>query len=450
MQLVRGNAVTEIRNAPQWFLTYVGRHLSVPIELGTKKGARFGIQWKHEGQLYGSLVRDRTVAAGLTPHVIALARYYGLPCHLTDLRERPIDNVPWWSVRADWRPYQERVHRKVAQADTGVIVAAPRSGKTLMGARIVDTLALPAVYVAPSVQIVRQTYERLREIFGDDMVSRLDGSSKQDPDKTIVVTTAVTAAMQATEWWDKRDVLLIDEFHHAAADTYHQINLLARNVYYRFGLTGTHFRTGEDRLAMEAVCSNVLEAIELDELVPEYLAPPHVFYAPVRGRVGALDWREAYQLGIVENEERNNAVALFANTMLANGIPTIVLVRRRAHADALADMIHGAVAVKGGENALTSKHVKGFTDGKIECLVGTTVIGEGVDVPRAGALVYASGGSDGVQMMQSYYRPMTAYDGKSKARIYDFLDLQHQTLRRHSEDRIQMAKAQLRNVTVGR
>lgn len=448
MQLVRHNAWAELRSAPTWFRERLVRHLAVPVELGTEKGRRFGLLFDHAGQRYGSLVQDRRVPAGLAPHVEAIARHYGVPLRTHDARQAPEENYPWFSIKARWRPYQERVHRIIARSSCGVVDAPPRSGKTLMAARFVDAVALPTAWVAPSVQIVRQTYEVLVGIYGDDFVSRIDGSAtpaQKDPSKPIVVATAASAAALPREWWNTRAVLVIDEFHHAAAETYHQINDLADQVYYRIGWTGTHFRTGDDALAMEAVCSHKLAKIQLSELIEHgFLAEPRVFFQRVRSQsTGGHDWRAAYRRGIVDCSARNDLVVKTARSLLYAGIPTIVLTRHRKHADELGDRIEDAVVVKGGENALTSQAVREFNDGRHQCLVGTTVIGEGVDVPRAGALVYACGGSNGVSMMQSYFRPLTGHAGKEAGRIYDFADRHHGTLSKHTDRRIEMAREQL-------
>lgn len=449
MQIVQHNAWAELRSAPVWFRERLVRHLAVPVELGTEPGRRFGVLFSHAGQRWGSLVQDQRVPAGLAPHVEALARHYGVPYTSHDARERPPESYPWFSVRAQWRPYQDRVHRAVARASRGVVDAPPRSGKTLMAARFVDAIALPTVWIAPSVQIVRQTYEVLVGIYGSDFVSRIDGSAKanqRDPERPIVVATAQSALALERAWWNTRDVLVIDEFHHAAAETYHAINDLADQVYYRLGWTGTHFRTGDDALAMEAVCSYKLAKIQLDELVEHgFLAAPRVFFQHVdrARRVSAGDWRAAYRQGIVQSEARNALVVKTARALLEAGVPTVVLTRQRKHADDLGSRIPDSVVVKGGENALTSRAVKEFNAGRHECLVGTTVIGEGVDVPRAAALVYASGGSAGVAMMQSYFRPLTGHAGKDAGRIYDFVDRSHGILSTHSDRRLAMAREQL-------
>lgn len=450
MQVWRGNAFSEIHGAPYHFIAAIRRQLAIPLaptndaEERRSRETRFGEVFKHEGIPWGSLVRiDNRVPAGLTAYVLALAKHHGIECGYRDIRVRPEDMIPWWSVKAPWRPYQDEVHKRILDYGTGVIDAPPRSGKTLMAARAIDVLAHNTIYVAPSVQIVRQTYEVFCKMWGEDYVARLDGEAtpkQRDVEKPIVVATAASAVRQDAEWWKTRKVLVIDEFHHAAAETYHRINELAVEAYYRLCFTGTHFRTAGDDLAMAAVCSQVLRRIEISELVGGgYLAPPRIVFANVPGKrlMPGTPWEEAYEEGIASHEGRNMRVAQIAHAIgNGNGIPTIVLVKRRAHADLLGQMIPESVVVKGGEGALTSAAVKRFADGEGYVLIGTSVIGEGVDLPRASALVYAAGGDASVQMMQSYFRPLTARAGKSVGLVYDFHD-EHgtDTLKRHAAQR---------------
>lgn len=452
MQVWRGNAFSEIHGAPYSFIAAIRRQLAIPLaptnDAAERRAreTRFGEVFTHEGIPWGSLVRiDNRVPAGLTPYVLALARHHGVPCDYRDIRVRPEDMIPWWSLRAPWRPYQDEVHKRIIEYAAGVIDAPPRSGKTLMAARAIDTFAHNTIYVAPSVQIVRQTYEVFCKVWGEDFVARLDGEAtpkQRDVEKPIVVATAASAVRQDAEWWKTRRVLVIDEFHHAAAETYHRINELAVEAYYRLMFTGTHFRTAGDDLAMAAVCSQVLRKIEISELVNGgFIAPPRIVFAKT-GHLGdnvppGTPWEDAYNEGIVRHMGRNTRVAQIANAIgNQNGIPTIVLVKRREHADLLGEMIPESVVVKGGEGALTSAAVKRFADGQGYVLIGTSVIGEGVDLPRASALVYAAGGDASVQMMQSYFRPLTAREGKSVGLIYDFDDMHGtDTLKRHAAQR---------------
>ncbi len=455
MHLWRQNSYTMIQGAPRWFLEHLGLHLSVPVEMGTLPGQRFGRVYKHREDWYGSLLLGNRVASGLTDRVVTIAHYYSqqgyhLPVEIHDKREVPSDCYPWHSLTANFRPYQDWVHERILRSDgTGVIDAPPRSGKTLMAARAVDQYAQPTIILAPSLAIVRQTYLALVGIFGSELVARVDGDtpkSQRDISKPIVIATVQSAVKLPREFWDTRGMLIVDEFHHAASDTYHVINDLARNVYYRLCFTGTHWRTGEDGMAMEAICSRVLASVPIPYLVEhKYLAEPYVHFVPFRAPpFPAGDWKEAHHLGIIEHEMRNDLVVSYAN-QLAEQAPGIVLTSRRAHADYLGERIAESEVVKGGAGALTGKAIDRFKAGAYPVLVGTSVIGEGVDLPNAAWLLYAGGLGGSVQMMQSFFRPLTASveTGKTHGRVYDFRDLHHPTLQRQAESRIRLAEKYL-------
>lgn len=456
MNLWRSNSYIEIFGASESFLARLSHHLCVPVADDPKLAHRFGSSFVYEGQRYASLVHGNRVASGLLPYVTALAEHYREPYDVRDLRIVPEDRVPWWSLQVKSRPYQEGVQKRILECGgVGVIDAPPRAGKTLMAMRAIDTYAVPTVYLAPSLPIVRQTYEVMKKVFGDDFVSRLDGDTKpseRDITKPIVIATAASASRQPREWWDTRELLIIDEFHHAAAETYHLINDLASNCYYRLCFTGTHFRTGDDGLAMDAICSQVLYTIPVEYLIREgFLTPPRVAFMPVLGAAGVASsrWESVYRNGIVQNAPRNLVAARLADHMgNALGLPTIVLVRQRAHADELGQMIPGSVVVKGGETMLTNSTITAFREGSVPVIIGTSVIGEGVDVPTASVLIYAAGGNPGVQMMQSYFRPLTAAPGKTVARIYDFMDENNGILQNQSQNRLSFARARLGSTRV--
>lgn len=453
LKLWFGNSHAELHGASQHLLATLATHLSFQVDYDTKLGTRFGGMYQHEGEWYATLMKGNRFASGLVPHVWHLLKHYGHPCDVRDVRAAPEERMPWWSVKAPWRAYQDTVHRLILKRSRGVVDAPPRSGKTLMAARVIDSLAHPTVYLAPSVPIVAQTYKVMVDIFGFDMVARLDGDARteeKDISKPIVIATAQSAIRQPPEWWATRRMLIIDEFHHAAAETYHQINDLSDHIYYRFCFTGTHFRTGGDRLAMEAICSQVIHRVGIKELIDgKWLAPPRVIYAPVQApSIASGDWKRIYKKCIVESDVRNEKIAFIAKQLTSQGIPTLVLCRWKYHANLLKDLIPGSEMVQGGESALTSRSIEQFRNGNLLCLVGTTVIGEGVDIPEAAAEIYASSGNAGVQMMQSYFRPLTARPGKEVGYIYDFSDHHHSKLREWARSRMTMAREILGDASV--
>ena len=69
------------------------------------------------------------------------------------------------------------------------------------------------------------------------------------------------------------------------------------------------------------------------------------------------------------------------------------------------------------------------------CLIGTSVIGEGVDLPCAANLIMAGGGKARSQVIQNIGRVLRIMDGKEEATVYDFTDRDGGFLAEHSEER---------------
>lgn len=450
IKILRFNNWIVLTDCPSEAIEKLHYHLALPVEYLEVRGqSRFGGFFEYNGQTYGSLLLGDRVPSGLLPYVLQTLRHYGYQWQGIDHRRELESPLPLWSVTANWRPYQMEVHKSVNRNNAiGIVDAPPRSGKTLMAIRAIDTYSYPCVYIAPSVAIVRQTYEQLKSFFGEDYVSRIDGSAKiseKDPSKQIVVSTPITAARMPQEWWDGRFLLVIDEFHHAAAETYHVINSKAANAYHRLCFTGTHFRTGDDELAMEAICSQKIYKIEVGDLVQQkYLAAPRIRFIPIHGGgVASNRYDAVYRHGIVGHEKRNQKIVELANLLTYHRYPTLILTNQRAHADLLGEYIAGSKVVKGGEAALTDQAISEFRQGQYFVLIGTSVIGEGVDIPNAKALIYATGGGYTVGMLQSYFRPLTYQDDKPEGVIYDFYDHQHKTLLKQSTRRFEYTREYL-------
>ncbi len=73
---------------------------------------------------------------------------------------------------------------------------------------------------------------------------------------------------------------------------------------------------------------------------------------------------------------------------------------------------------------------------EVRILIGTSLVGEGVDLPPADALVYARGEKAEVMLTQNVYRVCTAWGGKRDAIMVDFADRHAKKLMRHSQQRL--------------
>lgn len=392
-------------------------------------------------------------AAGLVPKVRRLLDKYRVPHKFVDARQRPDDDFPLHSG-FKLRDYQRDLVERALAMGRGVLDSPPRSGKTLMGAAILDANPLPTLWIAPTKGIVHQTARALAKLpLGPDGVVALTGGWPKSPAKSkamhdvrVVVTTAATAKSAPHSFYRSRHILVIDEFHHAAASTYQQINDLAAPIYYRYGMTGTHFRSDENsEILMDAVLSDVIGRVEVQQLIDlGFLAPVDFVFVPVEEpKLGPCAMDAAYRFGIENHQRRNEWAAWSAQALMAMGKRVIVLVKHVDHGAKLAERIPGSRFVRGaggsGEDTVTDEEVRAaiddFNAGACPCLVGTSVLGEGIDLPAADALVYAKGGSAAVTVTQDVFRVLTASPGKDRAIVVDFADRHHDALSAQSAAR---------------
>ena len=89
------------------------------------------------------------------------------------------------------------------------------------------------------------------------------------------------------------------------------------------------------------------------------------------------------------------------------------------------------------DRAVQSEVIDSYlADEEVKMLIGTSVLGEGVDLPISDALVYARGEKAEVSLLQNAYRVGTAVPGKTEALLVDFADRHSAKLLRHSEERL--------------
>lgn len=348
----------------------------------------------------------------------------------------------------DWQ--REAVDAFFAAGGRGVLNFPPRSGKTRMAIEIVLRLGLPTLVVVPTRNLVEQTVARFREWLPDGDVAAIAGRQshrrQRRLNQTLVwVATPQTAAGRKPKGrkrarrtgmrgLESRVVLVADEFHHSSASTWQDISVAARNAYWRLGLTGTHYRADGTDMLMRSVLSravasaSVQDMVDLGRLVPARIA---VVRVPRESGDLAARGRSLYGECVVRHRSRN-ALAAGAMAWLAHyGKRTLVLVKEVAHGQQLRDAF-----VEGGYGDHGVRFVSSTTAdvdeiqtaladleaGRIRCLIGTSVIGEGVDVPAADALVYAAGGKSPVKVVQDYFRVLTRSPGKTHGVIVDFAD----------------------------
>jgi superfamily II DNA or RNA helicase len=82
--------------------------------------------------------------------------------------------------------------------------------------------------------------------------------------------------------------------------------------------------------------------------------------------------------------------------------------------------------------------IEAFNDKKIRVLIGSSVLGEGIDIRSTDHLVMCQGGKSEIAIVQAIGRAIRLYDGKKKAYIHDFKFEGTKYLIKHSEEREQI------------
>lgn len=392
---------------------------------------------------------------GLAQHCLT---HWGVPITLWDRRIRPEPGVPDREA-VPLRPYQHAAVQALLGAQgQGVLDAPPRSGKTRVGIEVQRCLSLPTLWTAPKGNICVQTVRAFDALFGRNYAVHLEGQAQVEScvDVPVIVCTPDTARDLPQSVYDTRHALFVDEAHHGFARSYRRIAAKTHHIFHRYGMSGTWFRSQPDEeLAMRAYLGEAVFRITADELVRDgHLVPTRVVFLPVEGPrcpafAGKTFQAGVGKYGIFEHEYRTNLAAWAAATLWSRRKRVIVLVGTKAQGYAIKatlEQYFPALGTGYGQVEFVSTDRKKDSQGIIDAfvredgigiLIGTSMIGEGTDLPSADAQVYAVGGKAEVAHTQAAYRTATASPGKRTAVIVDFADRHNETLLRHTMERLE-------------
>lgn len=341
---------------------------------------------------------------------------------VVDLRKRPeaLEGVFNLSLRVI--PYDEQREASWAAvgASRGIICAPTGSGKSIMIAMVISNLKVPTLVVVPTLELKRQLSSFLSDAFG--------------PTAPIVVQNV--DALDPKVELKSIGLIIIDEFHHAAAKTYRELNKKAwKNVYYRIGFTATPWRgTDGETMLLESVLSDVIYELPYSTAVSKgHVVPVEAYYytlPKMQMKGNDRDWRSVYNELIINNTNRNNRIAEVLTTLVKACVPTLCLVKEIAHGEILSKLT--GIPFANGQDGNSQELIRQFNSGGIMAVIGTTgVIGEGVDTKPAEYVLLASTGKSKTQFMQNVGRGMRRYGDKQSAKIIMFKDPSHKYLTRH-------------------
>lgn len=349
---------------------------------------------------------------GLLLRVTTYLKKCKLVFTVKDLRIRPQEYLPN-CLYASKTPYkaQGEALRAAEACGRGIISMPTGTGKSMVIAMIAAHYNVKTLIVVPTLEIKKQLTANLAEFL---------------PDTTkIKVLNIDSKALQTAKDFD---MLIIDEAHHVAAKTYQKLNKgIWAGIYYRFFLTATPFRNDtEETLLFESIAGQVIYKLNYQDAIKEgYIVPIEAYYVDVPKReVDGHTWSQVYNELVVNNNERNEAIALLALRLNNAGRSTLVLVKEVAHGDAIAKLT--GLPFVHGQDEESRDYIRHFNNGGIKALIGTTgIISEGVDTKPCEYVLVCGLGKAKSAFMQAVGRAVRTYPGKESAKVILFRDTSH-------------------------
>lgn len=249
------------------------------------------------------------------------------------------------------------------------------------------------------------------------------------------------------------EVVIGEEAHEAGGGQYYTILEQCRNAHIRVALTATpYMRDGaEDNMRLQAAFGPILIKVSEKTLIQRgILARPFFLYAgytPHPKLRKSSPWQRARQLGIVEADDRNAKILQYAARAVKHRLPVMVLIQLKSHGEALMRLLKAngmkAVFLKGEDDQVARREaLDKLRDGKIDVLIGTTILDVGVDVPAVGMVILAGGGKAEVALRQRVGRGLRAKkSGANVCFIVDFKDDVNLHLRDHYRQRRSIIEA---------
>ncbi|MBF0187354.1 MAG: DEAD/DEAH box helicase family protein [Magnetococcales bacterium] len=229
----------------------------------------------------------------------AEARHYG-PIALS-LHRRGIpfsDEAKQFDKRAftGYDEHPPRPHQKESLAAwnsssrRGVVVLPTGAGKSLVARLAITMVQRDVLILVPTIDLMHQWVEQLGQVFRDETIGIMGGGDFQV--EPITVSTYDSALIHMERLGNRFGFLICDECHHLPAPTTRQIAVMSM-APFRLGLTATPERTDGAEEDLYALLGPLCHRCEITELEGAYLAPYQLERVSV-----ALDpdEREAYDI----------------------------------------------------------------------------------------------------------------------------------------------------------
>ena len=302
-------------------------------------------------------------------------------------------------------------------------------GKTVTAVMDAKRCEGRVLFVAHTMELVNQAYNTFKNLWDTVSVSKFADSVK-DTDSHVICGSIQSIALNLELFRDDDfDYIIIDEAHHASADTYQKV-LAYFKPQFTLGLTATPERTDDTNILEifknTAHKLDIQTAVEIGALVPVRCIRIHTNIDMTKVRFNSVKYNIRDLDDKIFVPERNK---LIVDTWLSyvKNKRTVVFCASVKHAEQIAKLFQDAgitaFAVSGSmKTSERNEQLAKFTSGDIKVLCACDLLNEGWDCPQTEVLFMARPTMSKVLYTQQLGRGMRNCEGKDHLMVFDFVD----------------------------
>jgi len=319
-----------------------------------------------------------------------------------------------------YRFQKEAVDRWCANKYRGTVVIPTGGGKTFVGLEAIRRLSLSTLICVTTKELAEQWRDRLKEMLGID-AGMLGDTKKEIKPVTVAIYNSATKYIEQIK--NRFGLLVCDECHHVPAQTFKTV-AISMKTPYRLALSATPKRYDMNESLIYFTCGKIIYTANYNELVNLKLASPlrffriyvdltsdevmkyssidssNIFSFTKLAKIAYRAEKKYYVLRKLLEKLKNKKILIFTQ-----------YVDQAERANKIArEIVKSALLTGNTKNR--EKIFERFKNGRLKCLVSTTVLDEGIDVPDADVAIILSGSGSERQLMQRIGRVLRYGDGK--------------------------------------
>lgn len=339
----------------------------------------------------------------------------------------------------------------------GVVNIATNGGKTSIAIAVIKELYPKLIennttflFVTHSKEIARQTKIAIEKDLGIEVGLIGDGKWELKP-VTISIVTTLYKRLKTPEFKDLVSHTIgfvADECHHSSSTSWYEVFNNMPNALIRIGLTGTVDKKNPvNEMRLYSCTGEIINKISNEYLIEQGFSakPICILFTVTTPELEKEPYTDAYNLGIVESEERLDYITQICEKETNSGNTVLILVEHLEHGTIIKEeleKINKRVFFTNGTltSDIRQELLDNLKSGKIDVLISTSILDEGVDVSNINAVIYARGMKSSRKLLQGIGRGLRKKSDGSKLRFYDFIDDMNTQLLTHSMNRYQVLK----------